>query len=288
MLENTGLVLEGGGFRAIFIAAALEVFHKHNWLFPYTVGVSAGAAYGVSYVSRQQGRNIATNKYINDKRYCGMKHLLKSGNYFNWEFMYKHVPSSLLPLDYTTLEASSTRFYAAVTNCKTAQSEYLPVNTSSADRLRDVLTATSSLPFISKMKEIDNRLYLDGGLANPVPVEEAFCQNNKRLVVVLTRPKGYRKKEDRHTTLLFKLFYRKYPKLVQLMQGRTARYNRSLEEMERLASTGKIFVVQPQQPVCISRLENNPKVLEKVYFDAVKEIEQHIFPSLKAWLERND
>ena len=284
MLENTGLVLEGGGFRAIFIASALEVFDKNDWIFPYMIGVSAGAAYGVSYVSRQQGRNLQTNKYINDRRYCGMKHLLKNGNYFNWDFMYKQIPLSLSFLDYQELENSSTRFYVAVTNCETAQTEYISANTSSPDRLRDILTATSSLPFISKIKEINNNPYLDGGLANPIPIEEAFNQNNKRLVLVLTRPKGYRK-EDSNMEIFIKHFYRKYPQLVKLMQGRAARYNQRLEEIEQLASEGKLFVIQPQNSIQIKRLENNPEMLEKVYFDSIKEIEKDILPKLKNWLE---
>jgi predicted patatin/cPLA2 family phospholipase len=287
MLENTGLVLEGGGFRGIFVASALEVLYKNNLFFPYVVGVSAGAAYGVSYVTRQQGRNLETNQYINDKRYCGFKHLLTKRNYFNWEFMYKEIPVNHSPLDYPMLENSSTRFEAVITNCKTAQAEYIPVNNSSADRMRDILTATSSLPFISKMKEIDNNLYLDGGLADPIPIKQAFSQNNKRLVVVLTRPKGYQKEEGSSTAFFFKLFYRKYPQLVKLMQERTAKYNNQLAEIEQLSSQGKIFVIQPENAIQIGRLENNPQVLEKVYFDSMKAIEKDVFPKLRNWLEES-
>lgn len=287
ILENTGLVLEGGGFRGIFVAAALEVLHKNNLFFPYVAGISSGAAYGVSYVTRQQGRNLATNQYINDKRYCGFKHLLTKRNYFNWEFMYKEIPVTILPLDYSMLGNSPTRFDAVITNCKTAQAEYIPVNNSSSDRLRDILTATSSLPFISKIKKIDNNLYLDGGLADPIPIKQAFSQNNKRLVVVLTRPKGYRKDEDSSTAFFFKLFYRKYPQLVKLMQERTTKYNNQLAEIEQLSSQGKIFVIQPENPIQIGRLENNPEVLKKVYFDSMKVIEKDVFPTLEDWLKKS-
>ena len=287
IIENTGLVLEGGGFRGIFVAAALEVLHKNNLFFPYMIGVSAGAAYGVSYVTRQQGRNLETNQYINDKRYCGLKHLLTKQNYFNWEFMYKEIPVSLFPLDYHELKNSPTRFDAVITNCKTAQAEYIPVNNSSADRLRDILTATSSLPFISKIKKIDNSLYLDGGLADPIPIKQAFSQNNKRLIVVLTRPKGYQKEENGSSAFFFKLFYRKYPQLVKLMHERAAKYNQQLKEIEKLASKGKIFVIQPENPIQIGRLENNPEVLEKVYFDSMKEIEINNFPKLMNWIEES-
>jgi len=286
MLDNIGLVLEGGGFRAIYVAAAVDVLQKNNLIFPYMIGVSAGVAYGISYVTRQQGRNLETNQYINDKRYCGMKHLLKTGNYFNWDFMYKQIPTSLSYLDYAKLENSPIRFYAVSTNCETAQAEYLSLKTSSPDELRDILTATSSLPFISKMKEIDGNHYLDGGITDAIPIKQALEQNNKRLVVVLTRPKGYRK-ENSSTAFFSKIFYRKYPQLVKLMQERTAKYNKQLEEVERLASEGKLFVIQPKETIQIKRLENNPEVLEKVYFKSMKEIEEQI-PVLKDWLQNSD
>ena len=283
MLNNTGLVLEGGGFRAIYAAAAVDILHKNNLIFPYMVAVSAGAAYGVSYVTRQQERNLEANQYINDKRYCGMKHLLKTGDYFNWDFMYKQIPTSLSYLNYEELENSPIRFYAVATNCKTAQAEYLSLNTASPEKLRDILTATASLPFISNMKEIDGNFYLDGGITDAIPIKQAFKQGNKRLVVVLTRPKGYRK-ESSSTAFLSKIFYRKYPQLVKLMQERTAKYNAQLEKVEQWASEGKLFVFQPKAPIQIKRLENNPDVLKKVYFESMKEIEEQI-PALQNWLK---
>ena len=285
MTENTGIVLEGGGFRAIFVAAALEVFHRHNLFFPYAIGVSAGAAYGVSYVSRQQGRNLKTNKYINDKRYCGFKHLLKNGDYFNWDFIYKQIPETLSPLDYNELRNASTHFYIALTHCETAQTVYMNANTDSPKRLCTLLSATSSLPFISKIKKIDDQPYLDGGISNAIPIEHGFENGCKKLVVVLTRPKGYRK-EDSKTNQLFKIFYQKYPELIKLMYERVSRYNKKLIEIEKLADEGKIFIVRPNRHIPIGRLENNPDVLQKVYFEATSEIEQHIIPQLKQWLQK--
>lgn len=283
MIENTGIVLEGGGFRAIFVAAALEVFQRNNLFFPYAIGVSAGAAYGVSYVSRQQGRNLDTNKYINDKHYCGFKHLLRNGDYFNWNFVYKQIPETLSPLDYDELKRSSTRFYMALTHCETAQTVYMNANTDSSEMLCSLLSATSSLPFISKIKKIGDQPYLDGGISNAIPIEHGFENGCQKLVVVLTRPKGYRK-EDSKTNRFFKLFYRRYPKLIELMYERASRYNKKLIEIEKLADEGKIFIIRPNENIPIDRLENNPDVLQRVYFDAICEIEQRI-PQLKQWLQ---
>ena len=283
LTSNTGLVLEGGGFRAIFVAAALELLHEHELFFPYMIGVSAGAAYGVSYATRQQGRNLAANKFINDKRYCGMKYLIKNGDYFNWNFMYKEIPTSLLYLDYEALKTSSSKFQMVLTNCDTALPEYFDANNSSPEYLCDILSATGSLPFISKMRIINGNKYLDGGISNVIPIDHAFSQNNKRLVVITTRPKGYVKEESKSKTL-FKIFYRKYPHLVELMNNRIANYNARLREIEHLEVEGKIFVIRPENPIPIERLQNNPQVLEKVYFDSMSEVENKI-QQLKDWLE---
>ena len=282
LIHNTGLVLEGGGFRAIFVAAALEVLHKHELFFPYIVGVSAGAAYGVSYATRQQGRNLATNKFINDKRYCGIKHLIKNGDYFNWKFIYKEIPTSLLYLDYEALKTSGSKFQVVLTNCKTALPEYFDANSSSPDFLCDILSATSSLPFISKMKTINGNKYLDGGLTDAIPIDHAFSQNNKHLVVVMTRPRGYEKKDTKRNGF-FNVFYRKHPDLVEVMNNRIKKYNARLREIEHLESKGKIFVIRPKNQIPIRRLQNEPQALEKVYFDSMDKIENDI-PHLKDWL----
>jgi Predicted esterase of the alpha-beta hydrolase superfamily len=282
-INNTGLVLEGGGFRAIFVAAALEVFHKHELFFPYMIGVSAGAAYGVSYVTRQLGRNLATNKFINDKRYCGIKHLIKNGDYFNWEFIYKVIPTSLLFLDYEALKTSSSKFQVVLTNCETARPEYFDANDSSPESLCDILSATSSLPFISKIRVINGNRYLDGGLTNAIPIDQAFSQNNSHLVVILTRPKGYEKRVSKRNGL-FKLFYRKYPHLIDVISNRIEKYNARLREIENLESEGKIYVIRPENQIPIGRLQNDPQALEKVYFDSMKQIEKDI-PRLKDWLK---
>ena len=283
-IHNTGLVLEGGGFRAIFVAAALEVLHKHGLFFPYMIGVSAGAAYGVSYATRQQGRNLDTNKFINDKRYCGIKHLIKNGDYFNWEFIYKVIPTSLLYLDYEALKTSSSKFQVVLTNCETGCPEYFDANDLSPESLCDILSATSSLPFISKMRIINGKKYLDGGLTNAIPIDHAFSQNNSHLAVIMTRPRGYEKKMSKRNGF-FKFFYRKYPHLLEVINKRIEKYNARMREIENLESEGKIFVIRPENQIPIGRLQNNPQALEKVYFDSMKEIEKDI-PFLKDWLKK--
>ncbi|MDR2926771.1 MAG: patatin family protein [Cytophagaceae bacterium] len=284
LTQRTGLVLEGGGFRAIFTAAVLELFHQNNIFFPYVVGVSAGGAYGVSYVTRQQGRNLATSCYVSDKRYCGVKHLIRSGNYFNWDFVYQQIPMELLPLDYDALRNSATHFQVAVTNCQTACAEYFDVTgpLASPERLCKLLTATSSLPFISKMKVIDNSKYLDGGLVDAIPFDHALRMNNSRAVVVLTRPKGYVKEQSKSDSL-FGAVYRKYPTLVKVMNERADSYNKKLKQIEQLEAQGQLFVIRPREAIPVGRMQNNPQLLANVYFEVMNEIAEDV-DKLKRWL----
>lgn len=284
LTKNTGVILEGGGFRAIFVAGVLEAFLQHHLSFPYMIGVSAGTAYGVSYVTGQQERNRQINRYINDPRYCGIRHLMKNGNYFNWDFIYKQIPQKLESLEYERLPSSPTRFYTVVTNCVTARPEYFNLNESSPDRLCDFLTATSSLPFISKMKIIDGKPYLDGGLADAIPIHHALQQGYEKLVVILTRPKGYRK-EDSSLNTLFGIRYRQYPSLVKLMRERASLYNQRIEEIEKLEKEGKAYIIRPTETIPIKRLENNPEISNTVFTDTVRKMESTI-PELVKWLRQ--
>jgi len=282
--SDVGLVLEGGGFRGIYTAAVLDVFYREGLFFDYAVAVSAGAAYGVSYVSRQYGRNLDVNPYISDKRYCSLNNLIRKGNYFDWDFIYHHIPTQVIPFDYEGFAKSTTRMKVVVTNCNTGAAEYKDLEATTPERFRDLLAATSSLPFISRMQQIDDQHYLDGGIADSIPFKKAFADGKKRAIVVLTRHAGYRKDPIKGTMLL-KLAYRSYPNMVNAMVDRAHKYNLALEELERLEAEGTVFVIRPAQPIAVARLENNPENLTKAYDAATKEMEA-LLPKLKAWLDR--
>ena len=280
--KGVALVLEGGGFRGIFTAAVLDAFQNDGLLFEYLIGVSAGAAYSVSYVSRQFRRNLAVNKYVNDKRYCGYNHWLKKGNYFNWDFIYHQIPTGIIPFDYKSFNQSSSRLKVVVTDIKSGCPEYQQLRTDQPDVFRDWLTATSALPLISKPQPIDGKLYMDGGLCDSIPIKHALADGNNRAVVVLTRPHGYRKKPMRHSWI-FRLFYRKYPRLVECIQRRNHEYNRTLDHIEKLEQAGTIFVIRPQTVNGVSRLENNPDRLQHFYEQACRQMTGEM-DRLKDWL----
>jgi predicted patatin/cPLA2 family phospholipase len=286
MTEGVGLVLEGGGFRGIYTAGILDVFLRENIRFNYVIGVSAGAAYGVSYVSGQLERNLEVNRYVSDKRYCSWKNFIRTGNYFNWEFVYREIPLNLIPFDYGRFSGSGIRMRIAVTHCVTGKSMVFDLNGSSPDRFCDLLTATSSLPFISRVKMIDGQPYMDGGISDAIPVKQALEDGNKRIVVILTRPPGYKKKNS-GSRLLMKGIYHRYPGMVNSFLERAERYNNTLREIDRLESTGRAFVIRPKKALSVDRIENNPAKLRKVYDFSATEM-QGILPGLKQWLKQGN
>lgn len=157
IVEKTALVLEGGGFRGIFTAGVLEVFLKNQLFFDYAVGVSAGASYGVSYVSRQPNRNLLVNQFISDKRYAGIRNLLRKGSYFSWDFIFDEIPNSMVTLDYDALAKSPTNFWIGATNCNTGKGEYFLLNSATRDDFVTILGASCSLPLISYKVHLNNR-----------------------------------------------------------------------------------------------------------------------------------
>jgi len=282
--SNTALVLEGGGFRGMYTAGVLDRLLEHRMHFGYAIGVSAGAAYGVSYVSRQHGRNLEVNRrFTADSRYFGFMNFLRKRTFFDWDFVYKEVPQQHVLFDYDAFNISTTRFRIGITNCHTGKAEYRDGNGLTPDGFKDLLSASSALPFIAQKITIDDQHYMDGGISDSVPLDQAFADGYSRAVVILTRNAGYRKKTSRLTNLV-KATYRNYPNLVEALATRAERYNAMLDRLDALEVEGKVFVFRPQEPPTVSRTENNPEKLEALYHTAQREFDL-VLPKLKAWME---
>ncbi|HQB79042.1 MAG TPA: patatin family protein [Tenuifilaceae bacterium] len=283
MIENTALVLEGGGFRGMFTAGVLEVFLEQQLSFESVYGVSAGAAYGASYISNQLGRNMAVNQYIGDKRYCSIGNLLRKGSLFSWEFIYEEIPQHIIPFDYDALKQSASKFWVGASNCETGKAEFFLLNDADKKEFKTILAASGSLPFIAPIVSYKDRLLLDGGLADSIPFEHALNSGHKRAVVILTQPKGYRKEPLKRTTLV-KWYYRKYPKVYEMLASRAVRYNQSLEKLEQLERDGIVYVIRPTNTLLVSRLENKPEKTAKVFSEAMN-LARANMTNLLAWLK---
>lgn len=281
-MSQPALILEGGGMRGTFSAGVLDCLMESGVRLRNVYGVSAGACLACSYLCDQVGRALRVwTDYIGDKRYCSLESLVKTGDLFGAELNYNLVPYQLDPLDIDAFEREPARFIAVLTNVETGQAEYLPVT----DLRRDVklVQASASLPLISNIQRIDGRLYLDGGVADSIPLEQSIRDGFKKNVVVLTQAAGYQKQPNRAMPLI-RLYYRKYPAFVEASRVRHEMYNRELALAEAEARAGRAFILRPDTPPDVGRVEKDPEKLKALhaagYAVAQRELER-----LKAFLE---
>lgn len=259
---KTGLVLEGGAMRGMYTAGALDVFLENKIHFDGMIGTSAGAVFGVNFLSEQNGRVIRYNcRFNKDKNYMGIKPLLKSGSYFDTDYVYYKVPNELDKFDDETFIKSCVPFYATATDIKTGKTEYMLVK--SVLRDMEMLRASTSMPFISKPVIIGGRAYLDGGITDSIPFGHFEKMGYEKQVVILTRDMNYRKKPM--NKMLIRSFYGKFPEFCTALENRHNVYNQSIDRLKELEQSGKAFVLRPSEPITISRTERDPAKLKSVY-----------------------
>ncbi|WP_315523817.1 DUF6363 domain-containing protein [Fusobacterium massiliense] len=261
-MKKNGLVLEGGGMRALFTAGVLDAFLEKSLCIDTMVSVSAGALFGVNYVSQQKGRAVRYNiKFAGDKRYMSLRNWFKTGNVLDKKFAYYDLPMKLDVFDEKKFSESNINFYIVLTNIETGKAEYILIK-DVFDQM-EYLRATSALPFASKIIKIDGKKYLDGGITDPVPIDYCKKMGCDNLIVVLTRPKG-KYKEDK-LNWLFKIVYKKYPKLVERLVNMENDYKKTLKKIIELEDKGEIFVIRPDEVLDIGRLETNKEKIKEIY-----------------------
>lgn len=261
--ENTGLVLEGGGMRGVFTSGVLDAFMKHDVYFHYMVAVSAGACNGMSYCSRQPRRaRISNIDYLARYDYIGLRHLVTQGCIFDQKLLYDRFPNELIPFDFDTFFKYSAGFEMVTTNCQTGRSMYL-TETHDRQRALDIVRASSSLPYVSKIVHVDGIPMLDGGIVDSIPVIRAMETGHHRNVVVLTRNKGYRNTGKDMKIPHF--IYKNYPRLRVALSHRIEAYNEQLDLVDRLEASGQIICLRPQRPLEVGRIEKDVKKLEALY-----------------------
>ena len=251
---KTGLVLEGGALRTIFSCGVLDAFLDAQLPLPdYFVGVSAGAAYGTSYLARQNRRNLKLiTSYAGDKRYMGVGNLLnpKNRSYFGLKFAYDTIPNELVPFDYEAFQAYEGMAEAVVTNVATGEAEYhlIPRN----ERYNKTILASCSIPLMFPTVELEGGEYLDGGCADAIPWKHALEMGCDRVVVILTRERDYRKEPDGSMRAIARTF-KKNPAFVEAMTTRAQRYNQNREELFEAEKEGKVLVIAPEDTLGCSR-----------------------------------
>ena len=281
-----GLILEGGAMRGMFTAGVTDVMMENGIAFDGAIGVSAGAAFGCNYKSGQIGRAVRYNmRFCNDKRYCGLGTLLKTGNIYNTEFCYGEVPLKYDVFDFKAFGENPMEFYVVCTDIETGEAVYHRYE-GFEDHGFDWIRASASMPVVSQIVEIDGRRLLDGGIADSIPLRHFESIGYDRNVVILTQPRGYQKAKNRMMPLI-RMKYRKYPLLVAAMARRHSVYNDTLAYIEEKEKSGELFVIRPAQHLPVSRVEKNPEKLREAYEIGRKEAELQL-NSLKQFLGQTD
>lgn len=268
---KVGLVLEGGALRTIFSTGVFDAMLEKNLMADYVVGVSAGIAYGVSYVSKQPRRNLEIlTRFANDRRYMGLKNLIDRRNrsYFGLEFSYETIPNQLVPFDYDAFAAFPGKVEAVVTNLETGQAEYKEVPRRDEKFL--LLQATCAMPLMFPIYWLDGKPYLDGGAAEAVPYRRAFEQGCDRAVVILTKPRSFVRKPEKLLPLIERR-YRQYPNFCRTMAQRAERDNRSRQELFQLEREGKVLVIAPNSLHGVGRIEHNVDKLRLLWAEGYQQ-----------------
>lgn len=272
--RNTGLVLEGGGMRGVFTSGVLDAFMKHDLYFPYVVAVSAGACNGLSYMSRQPRRARYSNiDMLRKYDYISLKHLLTQGSIFDPNILYERFPNEIVPFDYETYRENPAVYEIVTTNCLTGRAEYLTEKTD-PKRLTAIVKASSSLPYVAQITEVDGVPMLDGGIVDSIPVVRAIDKGYSPNVVILTRNRGFRSSEP--DIKVPRLFYGEYPRLRVALSHRVEEYNKQLELIERMEDWGEVICIRPERPMEVDRLCRDVEKLEALYEEGFMLGEQFI------------
>ena len=280
---KVGLVLEGGALRGIYTAGVLDVLLKNNVKVDKIIGVSAGALFGVNYKSNQPGRALRYNKkYCNNKNYMSFYSFFTTGNIVNREFCFDKLVNELDPFDYETYSNNNIDFYATITNLETGKAEYNLIKDIRNEKDSEYLRASGSMPFVSRIVEVDGKKYLDGAIADSIPVDKMLTMSVDKIIVVPTRPIDCRRRNQ--AAIFNKLEYKKDPKFVDKLSNRYKMYNKEVERIIDLENQGKVFVIRPSRFVNIKRLEKNPEIIQEMYDLGVSDTKSKL-KELKKYLE---
>ena len=262
----TGIIDVGGGTRGVFGTGVLDRLIDENISFPYCIGVSAGAANLISYVSSQKGRNFPFyTEYTKRPEYMSFDNLFNTGSFLGLEYIYGTLSNEggENPLDFEKLTGYNGRFITVATNALNGKAIYFEKD---AYKKNDYtpLMASSCLPGVCKPVFIDGIPCFDGGVSDPIPVRKAFYDGCEKVVIILTRPK-----DDFHDPFLDKkaaaVIGRKYPETAKALKYRYQIYNTCLEIALGYEQLGKVLIIAPDNIDGLSTLTKDEEKLRALY-----------------------
>lgn len=280
--KNIGLVLEGGGLRGVYTSGVIRFLMDKGITFPYVIGVSMGVCNGANYISKQPERNRIVNiDFVNDPRYLSYRRLFLKGELFGMDFIFNTIPFSLVPFDRDTFLRNEVKFVIGVTDCETGDTVYYEKSELGDDSM-DIFKATCSLPFLAKPVCCKGRMFMDGGVTDSIPIQKSIDDGNSRNVLILTRPRGYRKKPS-HLHLLARLWYPNFKGLQKALAIRHIKYNETMDMVDELERTGQAICIRPFKTIEAARVERNKKRLHAAYDQGYEDASSN-YARIKAFL----
>ena len=250
--------------RGLWTAGVTDVMMEHEVWPDGLIGVSAGAAFGCNYKSRQVGRAVRYNmRFAKDSRYSGIRSLLTSGDYFNAQFGYHVVPYEYDIFDTATFEKNPLEFTIVCTDVETGKAVYHTMDHVDYDEL-EWLRASASMPVVSRVVKVQGYKLLDGGVSDSIPLEYFERQGYQRNVVILTQPLGYQKEHNRLMPII-RMSLRKYPLMVKALDERHIMYNKQLEYVAQAEREGRCLVIRPEEKIPIGHISHDPEQMRRVY-----------------------
>ena len=281
-----GLVMEGGAMRGLFTAGVIDVLMENQITFDGAIGVSAGAAFGCNFKSRQIGRVIRYNtKYCRDPRYGSFRSLLKTGDIYSKEFAYGELPNVLDPFDTKAFSENPMEVYVVATNIETGLPVYHKCETGTGEDM-DWIQASASMPLVSRPVEIGGKLLLDGGMSDSVPLAYFQSIGYQKNVVILTRPEDYRKKKNKLMPVI-RVRMHQYPNMIETLAYRHIMYNDEIAYIRKQKELGNTFIIEPREALHIGPVEHDPKELLRVYETGRKTAMEQL-PALQAFLQNKE
>lgn len=258
-----GLVLEGGAFRGLFTAGVLDYLMQNDVQFKYAVGVSAGAGNQMNFISRQEGRTKDVIQADEENAYFGPKQMRKSRKLLNLDRMFFEFPYNQYPYDFDKYENSELEWEVVVTNCESGKAEYLKKSTNQMDMLT-AAKASCSIPILCAPVELDGKYYLDGSVADSIPVQRALDAGCDKVFVILTRRSGETPTNYGKMRLIMHPYKKRYPELYSALMRRTEVYQQQIELLEKLEREGRAFVIRPEIH-SISKFETDKDKMDEFY-----------------------
>lgn len=267
-----GIVFEGGASRGLFSCGVMDALLEEKIIADYVIGVSAGIAYGTTYVSGQIGRNLElSTRYMHDRRYMGFRHLFnpEKRSFYNMDFAFREIPEKLVPYDFEAFRQSHTKAVATLTNMHTGEAEYMVLPKEDREMHLHILWASCALPFLFQPVNIDGNLYMDGGISDPIPFRRAIDEGCDKIITVLTRERSYSKGSESGVKIA-KAAFSKFPAFAKALEMRSEKYNQSRREIFELADKGQMLAIMPHDTSGFKRTERNPEKLRLMYEDGYK------------------